>query len=227
MISQPRAVTPFRPSLSSHLHAKGETRPWCEQEIPPQKLEEISGKIALREREQSLAITARLEQKFEAERIDAEALAKANLELERRQSAAREAAAREETRKIAETAAAEKMAAAETNHQQLERHFRPSSSRSRRRAKLRSKPALITRPNFRRNARRARRLLLQPRPMPRLGRSSLPKPPWPRNLLRARRLALSWIQLCGRRSRRPSRRARSYRTNSQRFSRPRMRNSPR
>ena len=120
MISQPRAVTPFRPSLSSHPHAKGETCPWCEQEIPPEKLEEISGKIALREREQSLAITARLEQKFEAERIDAEALAKANLELERRQSAAREAAAREEARKIAETAAAEKMAAVETNRQQLE-----------------------------------------------------------------------------------------------------------
>ena len=120
MISQPRAVTPFRPSLSSHLHAKGETCPWCEQEIPPEKLEEISGKITLREREQSLAITARLEQKFEAERIEAEAIGKANLELERRQSAAREAAAREEARKIAETAAAEKIAAGETNRQQLE-----------------------------------------------------------------------------------------------------------
>ena len=120
MISQPRTVTPFRPSLSSHLHAKGETCPWCEQEIPPEKLEEISGKIALREHEQSLAITARLEQKFEAERIEAEAIGKANLELERRQSAAREAAAREEARKIAETAAAEKIAVAETNRQRLE-----------------------------------------------------------------------------------------------------------
>jgi hypothetical protein len=120
MISQPRAVTPFRPSLSSHLHAKGETCPWCEQEIPPEKLEAISGKIALREHEQSLAITARLEQKFEAERMEAEAIGKANLELERCQSAAREAAAREEARKIAETAAAEKIAVAETNRQQLE-----------------------------------------------------------------------------------------------------------
>ncbi len=120
MIPQPRAVTPLRPALSSHLHAEGETCPWCEQAIPPEKLEEISGKIALREREQSLAITARLEQKFEAERIEAEATAKANLELERRQSAAREAAAREEARKTAETAAAEKIAAAEANRQQLE-----------------------------------------------------------------------------------------------------------
>jgi hypothetical protein len=120
MISQPRAVTPFRPSLSSHLHAKGATCPWCEQEIPTEKLKEISGKIALREREQSLAISARLEQKFAAERIEAEAIAKAELELERRESAAREAAAREEARKIAETAAMEKIAAAETNRQQLE-----------------------------------------------------------------------------------------------------------
>lgn len=120
MIPQPRTVTPFRPSLSSHLHAEGETCPWCEQEIPPEKLEEISGKIALREREQSLAITARLEQKFEAERIEAEATAKANLELERTQSVAREAAAREEARKIAETAAAEKIAAAEASRQQSE-----------------------------------------------------------------------------------------------------------
>ncbi len=103
MIPQPRTVTSFRPALSSHLHAEGETCPWCEQEIPPEKLEEISGKIALREREQSLAITTRLEQKFEAERIEAEATAKANLELERTQSIAREAAA-EASRQQSETA---------------------------------------------------------------------------------------------------------------------------
>lgn len=120
MIPQPRTVTSSRPALSSHLHAEGETCPWCEQEIPPEKLEEISGKIALREREQSLAITTRLEQQFEAARIEAEATAKANLELERTQSIVREAAAREEARKIAENAAAEKIAAAEASRQQSE-----------------------------------------------------------------------------------------------------------
>ena len=75
MIPQPRTVTPFRPALSSHLHVEGETCPWCEQDIPPEKLEEISGKIALREHEQSLAITARLEQKYETERAEADATA--------------------------------------------------------------------------------------------------------------------------------------------------------
>ena len=120
MTPQASTVTPFRPALSPHLHIEGDTCPWCEQEIPPEKLEEISGKIALREREQSLAITAGLEQKFEAERIEAEATAKANLELERSQSVAREAAAREEARKTAEAAAAEKIAAAEAIRQQSE-----------------------------------------------------------------------------------------------------------
>ena len=195
MISQPRAVTLFRPSLSSHLHAKGETCPWCEQEIPPEKLEAISGKIALREHEQSLAITARLQQKFEAERMEAEAIGKANLESERCQSAAREAAAREEARKIAETAAAEKIAVAETNRQQLEAALQTKMSRSRPRARLRTKPSLITRPNFRGNARRARAALAAAKaecggPMNSLSaqkRGGLPEPPWLRNLLRARR----------------------------------------
>ena len=44
------------------MRIDGETCPWCEQEIPPERLEEISGKIAAREREQTHAITAKLEQ---------------------------------------------------------------------------------------------------------------------------------------------------------------------
>ena len=106
MIPQPQAIPSFRSPFASHTHIDGETCPWCEQEIPAEKLEEISGKIALREREQSQAITTRLEQKYEAERIEAEATAKANLELERRQGAAREEAARVEATRVAEAAAA-------------------------------------------------------------------------------------------------------------------------
>jgi hypothetical protein len=119
MIPQPQATPSFRPTLSPHLHFEGETCPLCEQEIPPQRLEEISGKIAFRQHEQSLAITARLEQQFEAERANAEAAAKASLELERRQSAAREAASRDEAKTIAETAAAQ-IAAAEAARQKSE-----------------------------------------------------------------------------------------------------------
>lgn len=120
MIPQTQTSPSFRSPFASHTHIDGETCPWCEQEIPPEKLEEISGKIALREREQSQAITTRLEQKYEAERIEAEATAKANLELERRQGAAREEAARAEAKRVAEAAAAERMAAAEAIQQQLQ-----------------------------------------------------------------------------------------------------------
>ena len=113
MIPQSAPTSSFLKARSPHLHIDGETCPWCEQEIPPERLEEISGKIAAREREQMHAITAKLEQQYAIDKAQADAKAKAALELERRQSAAREAAAREEARKAAETAAAEKLAAAE------------------------------------------------------------------------------------------------------------------
>ena len=62
MIPQSAPTTSFLKPQSPHLHIGGETCPWCEQEIPPERLEEISGKIAAREREQTHAITAKLEQ---------------------------------------------------------------------------------------------------------------------------------------------------------------------
>ena len=120
MIPQTHVSSSPHSPFVSHTHIDGETCPWCEQEIPPEKLEEISGKITLREREQSLAIANRLEQKHEAERIEAYAAAKANLELERRQGAAREAAAREEAKRVAEAIAAEQIAAAEIDRQHLQ-----------------------------------------------------------------------------------------------------------
>jgi hypothetical protein len=93
MIPQPAPTLSFLKPQSPHLHIDGEACPWCEQEIPPERLEEISGKIAAREREQTHAITAKLEQQHVIDREQADAKAKADLELERRQSAAREAAA--------------------------------------------------------------------------------------------------------------------------------------
>ena len=102
MIPQPAPTSSFLKPPSSHLHIDGEACPWCEQEIPPEKLEEISGKIAAREREQTHAITAKLEQQYASDKAQADAKAQADLERERRQSAAREAAAREEARKAAE-----------------------------------------------------------------------------------------------------------------------------
>lgn len=103
-----------------HLHVDAETCPWCEQEIPPEKYEEISGKIAARERDQARALTAKLEQQHAAEKAQAEAKARTDLEAERGRSAEREAAAREEARQAAEAAGAEKLAAAEHSRQQLQ-----------------------------------------------------------------------------------------------------------
>jgi hypothetical protein len=62
MIPQSALTPSFLKPQSPHLHIDGETCPWCEQEIPPERLEEIRGKIAAREREQTHAITAKLEQ---------------------------------------------------------------------------------------------------------------------------------------------------------------------
>jgi hypothetical protein len=58
----PQSAPTFLKPRLPHLHIDGATCPWCEQEIPPERLEEIHGKIAAREREQMHAITAKLEQ---------------------------------------------------------------------------------------------------------------------------------------------------------------------
>src|SRR5271157_2548426 len=59
MSTQGSQTFPFIPELSSRVQVGAETCPACGQEIPPDKFEEISGRIAAREREQVLAVTAR------------------------------------------------------------------------------------------------------------------------------------------------------------------------
>src|SRR5437016_12736060 len=88
-------------NLTTHVHLSLETCPTCGQEIPADKIEEIGGRIAAREREQALAITLELEKQFAIEKSTAEAKAKADLESERQQSALREQRAREEIQKAA------------------------------------------------------------------------------------------------------------------------------
>jgi hypothetical protein len=120
MISHSASTSSYLPSMTPHMHIDGDTCPWCEQEIPPEKLEEISGKIAVKEREQTQAITTRLEQQYEIDKAQADAKAKADLELERQQSVAREATAREEAKAAAEAIAIQQLAAAEADRQALE-----------------------------------------------------------------------------------------------------------
>lgn len=121
MVSQSAAATsPSRQSASRHFHTDHEVCPWCQRVIPPEQLEEISGKIAAKERQQALAITTKLEQQHAADKAQADAKAKADLELERQQSAARETAARDEAKILAEAAAAEKLADAERSRQAVQ-----------------------------------------------------------------------------------------------------------
>ena len=69
MIPQCAPTSSFLKPQSPHLHIDGEMCPWCEQEIPPERLEEIRGKIAARELEQKHAVTAKLEEQY-ALRLD-------------------------------------------------------------------------------------------------------------------------------------------------------------
>lgn len=105
-------------SASAHLRVDDETCPSCGQEIPPEKLVEISGRIAARERDRVLAITTNLEQRFMAEKAQADAKAKVALEDERQKSAARQAAAQEETQRAADILMNQKLAAAEQARQE-------------------------------------------------------------------------------------------------------------
>jgi hypothetical protein len=120
MIPRSAPASPYLPSMSGHLHIDGETCPWCEQDIPPEKLEEIRGRIAAKEHERARAIATKLEQQYEMDKAQYDARAKVELELERQRSAARESAARGEAEKAAEAVAAEKLAAVEATRQVLE-----------------------------------------------------------------------------------------------------------
>jgi hypothetical protein len=112
MTTQTRQPSQFT-DVTTHVHLSLETCPTCGQDIPADKIEEIGGRIAAREREQALAITLQIEKQYAIEKSAAEAKAKADLESERQQSSLREQRAREETQKAAEKLISETEAQAE------------------------------------------------------------------------------------------------------------------
>jgi len=105
--------------LTTHIHLSLETCPTCGQDIPPDKVEEIGGRIAAREREQALTITLQLQEEYATEKAAAEAKAQADLESERQQSVLRERQVREEAQKSAEELINQRQADAENAHSQL------------------------------------------------------------------------------------------------------------
>ena len=66
MASQSGQTSEFK--LPPHLHFGLESCPTCGQTIPSDKLEEISGRIAAREHERKLAITAQVEKQYAIEK---------------------------------------------------------------------------------------------------------------------------------------------------------------
>jgi hypothetical protein len=112
MVSQSSQTSDFS-GFPSHFDFNDKSCPACGQEIPPEKLEEIGGRIASREREQMQAITAQLETQHATEKAQAESKAKAALEAERQESARREARARDEAQRAADKRINERLAEAE------------------------------------------------------------------------------------------------------------------
>jgi hypothetical protein len=94
----------LNPQLQSftmpHVHIGGEQCPWCEQPIPNEKYEEISARIAAKERQRQAELEAK--SKAEIEAVRKQGLAA--LEAVKAEVAAREATAREQGKKLAESA---------------------------------------------------------------------------------------------------------------------------
>lgn len=118
MSTQIRQTSQFT-NLTPHLQLSLEACPTCGQEIPHDKIEEIGGRIAAREHEQTVTITAQLEKQYAVERLAAEAKAKADLESERQQSRAREISACAEVQKNAEELFQAKLAEADQARTEL------------------------------------------------------------------------------------------------------------
>ncbi len=114
-----------------HRHIAGQCCPFCGQDIPDDKVEEIGGRIAAREQERLSGAMNRLREQYEREKAEAEAKAKVELEQAKRgaagdaerlraEMAAREAAAYEDARKVAEEEARAKYDAAEAARKEHE-----------------------------------------------------------------------------------------------------------
>jgi hypothetical protein len=104
---------------------RSEHCPFCDQEIPPDKLEEISGRITAREQARVSEALVRIQEQHVRERAESAAKARAQLEDERKaadarvakltvDAEAREAAARAEGKKAAHEEARVKLESAET-----------------------------------------------------------------------------------------------------------------
>jgi hypothetical protein len=91
-------------SHSLHNHAAGQTCPTCDQLLPPDRIEDVLGRLSARDAEKEGAIRANLRKQFDIDKAQAEAAAQAKLDEARQQSLAQIDAAREDERRKAEAA---------------------------------------------------------------------------------------------------------------------------
>ena len=119
MNPQLASTSTYRPSGHSHT-VDSETCPSCGQAIPFEKLEEMRGKIALREREQALAITTKLEQQYDVQMEKLRQDGMTALETAKAEARTRETEIRTEANQAAESVIAERLAAIETARRESE-----------------------------------------------------------------------------------------------------------
>src|SRR2546421_1059026 len=110
MIPQSAPTLSFVKPQSPHPHIDGPTCPWCEQSIPSERLEEIRGKIAAREREHIHAITAKLEQQYALQLDELRKAKEAEVAKMREDTAAQALRVRREATEAAEGLVRDKLA---------------------------------------------------------------------------------------------------------------------
>ena len=103
----------FKTAAQPHIHFKGQACPYCDQPIPEDRLEEVSGRIEARARERLTEETGRLREQHVRERAQAEAKAKSELDHAKKDAAVREALVREEAARIANETAQVRIAEAQ------------------------------------------------------------------------------------------------------------------
>ena len=111
----PRLFKAGTGQTAPHLHVVGKVCPLCEQSIPDDRLDEITGRMEAWEQRKAAEVTTRLQEQFARDKAEAlikvQAEAAAALEREREEAASKIAEARDEARQLAETQAQEKLAA--------------------------------------------------------------------------------------------------------------------
>lgn len=127
-----------QPAAVTHVHFDDHC-PVCDQEIPPDRLEEVHGRYAMRLREQSAEATVQLREQYNKDRAQAEARAKAELEealkRARRESASREQAIRAEEEAKRDALLKERLAQAEALRKEQEEALGQRAAEAERRAK--------------------------------------------------------------------------------------------